>query len=67
MDRMGTELAMRDAESLQKARSKYVEDVQFFQVIQYWFYSQWDKLKTYCNNNGISSSVICRSMFPMTA
>lgn len=37
-----------------KARSKYVEDVQFFQVIQYWFYSQWDKLKTYCNNNGIS-------------
>ena len=48
------ELAMRNAESLQKARSKYVEDVQFFQVIQYWFYSQWDKLKTYCNNNGIS-------------
>ena len=48
------ELAMRNAESLQKARSKYVEDVQFFQVIQYWFYSQWDKLKTYCNENGIS-------------
>ena len=48
------ELAMRNAESLQKARSKYIEDVQFFQVIQYWFYSQWDKLKTYCNENGIS-------------
>lgn len=54
MDRMGTGTGNAGCRILQKARSKYVEDVQFFQVIQYWFYSQWDKLKTYCNENGIS-------------
>ena len=52
-DEWEPELAMREPEALQKARSQYAEDIQFFQVMQYWFYTQWDKLKSYCNQNGL--------------
>lgn len=47
-------LAMREKEALKEAKKKYAEDIAFFSVIQYWFYTQWSALKTYCNKNGIS-------------
>ena len=47
-------LAMRNAEALEQAFVRYAEDVEFYSVLQYWFYQQWGQLKAYCNSKGIS-------------
>lgn len=47
-------LAMREEEALEQAREEYAEDIAFYSVLQYWFYQQWDALKAYCNQKGIS-------------
>lgn len=52
-DAWESELALREPDAIASAKKQYAEDVQFFQVIQYWFYSQWHALKTYCNTIGL--------------
>lgn len=48
------ELAQRDPKALGKAKETYSDQIDFYSVLQYWFYQQWGELKTYCNLNGIS-------------
>lgn len=47
-------LAQRDSKALEKAKETYADQIDFYSVLQYWFYQQWGELKTYCNLNGIS-------------
>ena len=47
-------LALRDPEALEKAKEEYAEDIAFYSVLQFWFYRQWNDLKAYCNQKGIS-------------
>ena len=43
-----------DAQALTDARLLYAEHVLFWKVLQFWFFEQWTKLKTYANESGIS-------------
>lgn len=47
-------LAMFEPEAAEQARTTYAEEIDFYCVLQYWFYSQWFALKAYCNEKGIS-------------
>ncbi len=47
-------LAKFEREAVLYARKEYADDIEFHCVMQYWFYSQWLKLKEHCNKNGIS-------------
>lgn len=47
-------LAMFEEEAILEAREKYSEEAEFYSVMQYWFYSQWNDLRKYCNEKGIS-------------
>lgn len=47
-------LAMFEEKAVAAARKEYAEDAEFYCTLQFWFYSQWLKLKSYCNENGIS-------------
>ncbi len=49
----GEDLRLRDAVSLQAARTVYEADIAFYCFIQYEFAVQWQALKTYANENGI--------------
>ncbi|MGN1114255.1 MAG: 4-alpha-glucanotransferase [Oscillospiraceae bacterium] len=46
-------LRMYEKKAVNKARSQYKNDIDFWCFIQYEFYSQWNKLKAYCNSSGI--------------
>lgn len=46
-------LKFRDEKAIKDFESKNVDDVMFYKVIQYLFFSQWHKLKEYANKNGI--------------
>ncbi|MFY9198111.1 MAG: 4-alpha-glucanotransferase [Acutalibacteraceae bacterium] len=47
------ELKFRDEKAIKDFKSKNSDDVMFYKVIQYLFFSQWHKLKEYANKNGI--------------
>lgn len=47
-------LAMFEEEAVLEAREKYSDEAEFYSVMQYWFYNQWNELKAYCNEKGIS-------------
>jgi 4-alpha-glucanotransferase len=46
-------LREREAESLAKAKKELSEEILYHKFLQYTFFSQWQKLKQYANENGI--------------
>ncbi len=53
-DQWEAPLAGRDPAALEKAKVTYAEDIAFYCVLQYWFYAQWNALKAYCHQKGVS-------------
>lgn len=47
-------LAMRQPEAMEQAEVIYDEDIAFYSVLQFWFYEQWQSLKSYCNEKGVT-------------
>lgn len=47
-------LRKRDSHSLWEFKSEHEDDVMFWEFLQFKFFEQWDKLKEYANENGIS-------------
>ena len=47
-------LRKRDPHSLWMFRTEHEDDIMFWEFLQYKFFEQWDKLKKYANENGIS-------------
>ena len=47
------ELKLRYNDALENYKEKHNSEVNFHKVVQYLFYSQWQKLKRYANNNNI--------------
>lgn len=47
------DLRLRREEALQKAGEDLKEETEFWKVLQYLFYKQWNSLKTYANDKGI--------------
>ena len=48
------ELRFRKPEAIEEARERLKDEIGFWKFIQHTFYSQWDRLKSYANKNGIS-------------
>ena len=48
------EYKFRDTDALDKFEKKHKDDIEFYIFIQYEFYLQWNKLKAYINQKGIS-------------
>lgn len=46
-------LRLRKAEAIEDARERLKNETGFWKFVQYIFYRQWDRLKTYANSNGI--------------
>ena len=46
-------LRLRKAEAIDDARERLKKETGFWKFVQYIFYRQWDRLKTYANKNGI--------------
>ncbi len=47
------ELRLRDKKAIEKAKSLYAEDMDFYCFLQFKFFEQWYKLKAYANDNDI--------------
>ena len=47
------DIRMRRPEAMMSCRNRLMDDVNFYQFLQYEFACQWDKLKTYANEKGI--------------
>lgn len=47
------DLRFRKPEAISEAKKRLKEEAGFWKFIQYTFYSQWDRLKSYANKNGI--------------
>lgn len=47
-------LRNREEDAISQAAEKYADDVEFWKVLQYLFFRQWNALKMYANENGIS-------------
>lgn len=47
------ELIKRDPKVLAKYKEELAEDICFHEYLQYWFLTQWLKIKEYANENGI--------------
>lgn len=47
-------LRKRDSHALWEFKSAHEDDVMFWEFMQFKFYEQWNKLKSYANENGIS-------------
>ena len=47
------DLRFRKPEAIADARERLKDEIGFWKFIQYTFYSQWDRLKSYANKNGI--------------
>ena len=47
------ELRMREESALASARERLGESMRFYQYVQYLFYQQWTRLRTYANERGI--------------
>ena len=48
------DLKFRNADAIYKARQDLQERIRFYSFVQYLFYRQWQELKSYANENGIS-------------
>ena len=57
------ELRNREEKALEEAKKQCEADILFWKVTQYLFFEQWNALKTYANEQGISIIGICQSMF----
>lgn len=47
------ELKVRQPEAMKKAEAELAEEVDFWKMLQYLFYKQWNALKSYANEKGI--------------
>ena len=47
------DIKLRTPAAMDKYRRKYAKEITFYQFQQYLFQVQWEKLKTYANDNGI--------------
>ncbi len=47
------ELKYRTPEGMAKARKKLKDEIEFYKLLQFLFFSQWRDLKQYCNSAGI--------------
>ena len=47
-------LKQRDPQALAQAQNTYEPEVQFWKFLQYLFYRQWEALRAYANQNGIT-------------
>ena len=50
----GRSLRRRKPEAMEQARETYKEDIAFYQFVQYQFFKQWNRLKAYANQQGVS-------------
>ena len=48
------ELKRRDADAIKEAVATYKDEIEIWKVLQFFFYSQWERLKHHANSNGIS-------------
>ncbi len=48
------DIRLRQPWALEDAKVRLGAEIHFWQVVQFWFYSQWYKLKAYANERGIS-------------
>lgn len=46
-------IRLREPEALKEYREKLKESIQFYEFLQYEFYSEWEELKAYANKEGI--------------
>lgn len=46
-------LKCREKAALAKAKKDYAKDIRFYQMLQYLFFKQWKRLKSYANKRGI--------------
>lgn len=46
-------LRFRDAAALAAAGEQYANDIEFYKMLQYLFFKQWSRLKSYANEHGI--------------
>ena len=51
--RWGEPYRLRDPEALEQAREELKSEIDFWKFVQYIFYSQWERLKSYANKNGV--------------
>ncbi|NCB28663.1 MAG: 4-alpha-glucanotransferase [Clostridia bacterium] len=47
-------LRMCTADAIAQARARYADEIAFWEAVQYLFFAQWDALKTYAHDKGIS-------------
>lgn len=47
-------IKQRDEETIEKYKEELKDEIVFYKYIQYLFYTQWHKLKSYANEKGIS-------------
>lgn len=48
-----TELKLRKPAAMEKAKTELAEEIDFWKMLQYLFYRQWNDLKAYANEKGI--------------
>ncbi len=53
-DTWETALRLRNEDALALAREQYATIIRFYEFVQFKFYEQWHRLKSYANQNGIS-------------
>ncbi|MBQ7288697.1 MAG: 4-alpha-glucanotransferase [Clostridia bacterium] len=46
-------LRNRELVALEQAKQQYAQNILFYKVLQFWFYRQWEDLKSYANRRGI--------------
>lgn len=47
------ELKSRSASAVARAKTELKDDIEFYKFLQYQFFTQWKKVKSYANENGI--------------
>ena len=47
------ELKLRKPEAIAKAKKESAKDIEFYKMLQYLFFKQWNELKAYANENNI--------------
>ena len=47
------ELRFREPETIKQAQKEYAKEILFWKMLQYLFFQQWNRLKTYTNKKGI--------------
>lgn len=47
-------LAMREPDAMRLAKEKFARDINFYKVVQFWFWEQWMDLRAYCKKKDVS-------------